>query len=104
MGEVGIPSTVPYKDGAGLSYYVKQAGGYLESSSDGDEIVIQPNGKKWESSGWFFIPNDAIESGAAIFVPGKIEMKSDAWPVIRDVVSVVSASAVLILTVLNLTK
>ena len=104
MGEVGIPSTVPYKDGAGLSYYVKQAGGYLESSSDGDEIVIQPNGKKWESSGWFFIPNADIESGATIFVPGKIEMKSDVWPVIRDVVSVVSASAVLILTVLNLTK
>ncbi len=104
LGEVGIPSTVPYKKGSSLSYYIEQSGGYLETSSKGDEIVIQPNGKKWSTSGWFFIPNPEIKSGSTIFVPGKMPSNTNAWPVIRDVVSVLSTSAVLILTVINLTK
>jgi len=103
-GEVGIPSSVPYKKGASLSYYIGQAGGYLESSADGEEIVIQPNGKKWTSSGWFFISDPEILSGTTILVPSMIESDSDSWPVIRDVVSVVTTAAVLILTVTNLTK
>jgi protein involved in polysaccharide export with SLBB domain len=103
-GEVGIPSSVPYKKGASLSYYIKQAGGYLKNSAEGEEIVVQPNGKKWETSGWFFISNDEIESGATILVPSMIESNSDSWPVIRDIVTVVSSAAVLVLTVTNLTK
>ncbi len=103
-GEVGIPSSVPYKKGASLSYYIKQAGGYLESSAEGEEIVIQPNGKKWSSSGWFFIPNPEILSGTTILVPSMIESDSDSWPIIRDIITVVSSAAVVILTVTNLTK
>jgi protein involved in polysaccharide export with SLBB domain len=103
-GEIGIPSSVPYKKGASLSYYIKQAGGYIETSADGEEIVVQPNGKKWNSSGWFFIPNEEILSGSTIIVPSLIESTTDSWPVIRDVITVVSTAAVLILTVTNLTK
>ncbi|OGU75976.1 MAG: hypothetical protein A2V93_11095 [Ignavibacteria bacterium RBG_16_34_14] len=103
-GEVGIPSSVPYKKGASLSYYVEQAGGYLESSAESDEIVVQPNGKKWSSSGWFFIPNSEILSGTTILIPSMIESDSDSWPIIRDIVTVVSSAAVVILTVTNLTK
>ena len=103
-GEVGLPSSVPYKQGAGLSYYIKQAGGYTENSADGDEVVIQPNGSKWESSGWFFIPNEEINSGATVFVPLRISKPSNTWPIIRDIVSVTSSAAILILSVKNLSK
>lgn len=104
LGAVGIPSTVPYKKGADLDYYISQAGGYTENASQGDDIVIQPNGKKWKKSGWFFIPSDEILSGATIVVPTKIQTASEVWPTIRDIVSVVSSTAVLILTIKNLSK
>ncbi len=46
VGEVGIPSSVPYMKGGSLKYYIDQAGGYTENSGIGYEIVILPNGKK----------------------------------------------------------
>jgi protein involved in polysaccharide export with SLBB domain len=104
MGEVGIPSNVPYKKGAGLSYYIDNAGGYTSMAADGKEVVILPNGKKWAPSGWFFIPNDPILSGSTIFVPTHLAQKSDAWPVIRDIITVISTTTIVILTVINLTK
>jgi protein involved in polysaccharide export with SLBB domain len=103
-GSVGLPSSVPYKEGAGLGYYIEQAGGYMSNSAKGSEIVMLPNGKKWNKSGWFFIPDPDIESGSTIIVPTEIETKSDAWPVIRDIVTVVTSAAVLILSIQNLNK
>ena len=104
VGAVGLPATVPYKKGASLDYYIKQAGGYLENASEGNEIVIQPNGRKWAHSGWFFIPDEDILSGSTIVVPTKIETKSVFWPAFRDVISVISTAAVLILTAKTLSK
>jgi hypothetical protein len=63
-----------------------------------------PNGKKWTTSGWFFIPDPPILSGTTIFVPTLLEQKTDSWPIIRDVITIVSTSAIVILTVINLTK
>ncbi|MHB1687681.1 MAG: SLBB domain-containing protein [Ignavibacteriaceae bacterium] len=100
VGDVNLPSTVPYKKGAGASYYIKQAGGYTQTSYKGDEMVILPNGKKWNPSGWFFVPNPEILSGSTIFVPSYVENNnSDIWPTIRDIVTVVSSAAVLIFTI-----
>jgi protein involved in polysaccharide export with SLBB domain len=104
LGAVGIPSTVPYKEGASLDYYINQAGGYAENAFEGNEIVIQPNGKKWEKGSWPFGHNDEILSGATIIVPTKVETRSDVWPTIRDILTVVSSSAVLVLTIKNLNK
>ena len=100
VGDVNLPSTVPFKDGEDISYYISQAGGYTQTSYKGDDIVILPNGKKWNSSGWFFIPNPSILSGSTIFVPSYIEQPStNAWPIIRDIVTVVSSAAVLLFTI-----
>ncbi len=104
VGEVGIPSSVPYKKGAGLQYYIDQAGGYTEKSGKGYDIVILPNGKKWNPSSWFFIPNPEILSGSTVIIPTLIESESKFWPIVRDIAAVVTSTAVLILTVNNLTK
>jgi protein involved in polysaccharide export with SLBB domain len=104
MGEIGMPSNVPYKKGAGLSYYIENAGGYTTLAADGKEVVVLPNGRTWSHSGWFFIPDPPILSGTTVFVPTYIQQKTDAWPVIRDIITVVSTTAVVILTVINLTK
>ncbi len=102
-GDVGLPSTVPYKNGAGLSYYIRQAGGYTATSGNGKEIVLLPNGQKWYPSGWFFIPNPSILAGSIIYVPSVVKAPSaDVWPFIRDVITVVSSTAVLILTISKL--
>ena len=104
VGEVGLPASVPYKEGASLGYYVDQAGGYTDNAATGSEIVILPNGKKWEPSGWFFIANPDIQSGSTVIVPAEIKTTSDPWPIIRDFVTVITSAAVLVLTVQNLTK
>ena len=102
-GDVGLPSTVPYKPGESANYYIRQAGGYTITSAKGDEVVVLPNGKKWESSGWFFIPNPEILAGSVIYVPSEIKQPSaDIWPFIRDIITVVSSTAVLILTIKRL--
>ncbi|MGD1007004.1 MAG: SLBB domain-containing protein [Ignavibacteriaceae bacterium] len=102
VGDVNLPSTVPYKKGAGVSYYIKQAGGFTQTSYEGDEIVILPNGAKWSPSGLFFIHNSEILSGSTIFVPSYIESNTnDTWPVIRDIVTVVTSAAVLLFTIKN---
>jgi protein involved in polysaccharide export with SLBB domain len=104
IGEVGVPSNVPYKKGAGLSYYIENSGGYSTTAAEGKEVVILPNGKKWSTSGWFFIPDPPILSGTTIFVPTYLEQKAEAWPVIRDIITVISTTVIVILTVYTLTK
>jgi protein involved in polysaccharide export with SLBB domain len=104
LGAVGLPSTVPYKEGGSLDYYINQAGGYAANAFEGNEIVIEPNGKKWEKGSWPFGHSDEILSGATIIVPTKVETHTDAWPTIRDILTVVSSTAVLVLTIKNLNK
>ena len=104
VGSVGLPASVPYKEGGSLAYYIDQAGGYTDNAATGSEIVILPNGKKWQPSGWFFIANPDIESGSTIIVPAEIKTTTDPWPIIRDFVTVITSAAVLVLTVQNLTK
>ncbi len=102
-GDVGLPSTVPYKRGADLAYYIKQAGGYTPTSGSGKEIVLLPNGQKWYRSGWFFISNPRILAGSIIYVPSELKAPSaNVWPTIRDIITVVSSAAVLILTIQRL--
>jgi protein involved in polysaccharide export with SLBB domain len=104
LGEIGLASTVPYKEGAGLSYYIKQSGGYLETSSIGDEIIILPNGKKWDQSGWFFLPNPEILAGSLIVVPATLPTQSNFWPSIKEMFAIASSTAVIIISVISLTR
>jgi len=104
VGSVGLPSSVLYQEGAGLSYYIDQAGGYADNAAEGSEIVMLPNGKKWSSSGWFFISDPDIESGSIVIVPAKIETPSTVWPVFRDVFTLVATTAIIVLTAISLSK
>ena len=104
MGEVGVPSNVPYTKGAGLSYYINNAGGYSPTAAQGKEVVILPNGRKWSPSGWFLLSDPPILSGTTIFVPTYLEQKTDAWPVIRDVITIITSTVVVLITVISLTK
>ncbi len=64
LGEVIIPSTAKYVPGEDLDYYLNQAGGFTQNSDRGNEVVILPNGRKWEHSGFFLIADPEIPSGS----------------------------------------
>lgn len=102
-GAVGLPSTVVYREGADLDYYITQAGGYNENAADGDEIVILPNGQKWDPSNDNSYSSEIL-SGSVIIVPTSIKPSTNVWPIIRDVVSVITSAAVLILLIKQLSN
>jgi len=102
-GEVFVPSAVVYKKGASLSYYLKQAGGMQEDADDDRIFVTLPNGKKWEE-GWFIFPNPEIYGGSIIFVPKKIETKSETLAIMRDWSTIFVSLAAITIGIIQITK
>ena len=104
LSEVSIPSTAKYVPGADLDYYLTQAGGYTQNSDEGNEVVILPNGRKWEPGSWFFGSDPEILSGSTIIVPTIYEVDTSVWPIIRDTFTIISSIAIIILTVQSLAR
>ncbi len=66
-GQVPKPGYVSFKPGAGLSYYLQQAGGFGEEADEGKTRVIKAKTREWKE------PSDTmIESGDTIWVPKDI--------------------------------
>jgi protein involved in polysaccharide export with SLBB domain len=104
IGKVVVPSSTPYAKGGSPSYYLKQAGGV---AFDGDEdrvVIILPNGKKWEASGWFFIPSADILPGSTVYVPQKGSQKEgpSIYDVIKDLTSFAATLVVLLIGIKQL--
>ena len=102
-GEVFVPSAVVHKKGAGLSYYLRQAGGLKDEADDDNIFVILPNGRKWES-GWFIFPNPDILGGSVINVPKKIEKVDNTLPVLRDWATIFVSIATMMVAIVQITK
>jgi protein involved in polysaccharide export with SLBB domain len=103
MGEVAIQSFIPFRIGADIDYYIRQAGGLTKNSLENRIIVMLPGGKKWESGG-LFRSADEILSGSKIFVPMEIKVERSNWEYARDITAIVTSGAVLILTIQNISK
>jgi protein involved in polysaccharide export with SLBB domain len=95
-GEVYVPSPVLFEEGEGLSYYIRQAGGYKEEAEDDKTVVFLPGGKKWE--------HGDILPGSTILVPKKIEKPDTTLPLIRDLVTIVASLAALTVALVQVTK
>lgn len=104
QGQVNTPSSVPYKDGGSVSHYVRQAGGFTRNADDDNIVVILPNGKKWEPSGFFLFPNPEILSGSTIIVPTKLPEKSDTLPILKEWTSILAGAATMAFIVWQVTK
>lgn len=102
-GEVFVPSAVVYKKGASLSYYLEQAGGMKEEADDDRIVVTLPNGRKWEE-GWFIFPNPDILGGSTVFVPTKIETKSETLSILRDWSTILVSLAAITIGIVQITK
>jgi protein involved in polysaccharide export with SLBB domain len=104
QGQVNTPSSIPYKKGARLSYYLKQAGGLTRNADDDNIVVILPNGKKWEPSGFFLIPDPEILSGSTIIVPFKKMEKQETLPYIKELASILASSVTFVYIVWQITR
>ncbi|MBI2403523.1 MAG: SLBB domain-containing protein [Gemmatimonadetes bacterium] len=73
-GAVNAPGSVLYREGAGLDYYVANAGGYSRSADKGRVSVRYANGSAATVSGFLFfrsVPRPG--PGSAVVVPAKPE-------------------------------
>jgi len=95
-GEVYVPSPVLFTEGASLSYYIRQAGGYKEEAEDGKTVVFLPGGKKWDGGD--------ILPGSSIFVPKKVEKEDRTWSIIRDLVTILASLAAITVALVQVTK
>ena len=101
-GEVIVPSPVLYKRGAGLSYYLEQAGGTKQEADEDRIVVLQPGGKKWNGGGLF--GSEDILPGGSVYVPKKIEREDKTLPILRDVVTILASLAALTVAMIQVTK
>ena len=102
-GEVFVPAAVVYRKGASLSYYLNQAGGTKEEADEDRVVVTLPNGRKWDS-GWFIFPDPDILGGSTIFVPLKIEKKSETLVILRDWSTILVSLAAISIGIVQITK
>lgn len=95
-GEVYVPSPVLYEEGAGLSYYIEQAGGFKEEAEESNTVVFLPGGKKWDSG--------EILPGSTILVPQEIDEPSDTLPIIRDLATMLASLAAISVALIQVSK
>ena len=102
-GQVFVPSAALYEKGAGLQYYLAQAGGTTDSA-DVDRIYVSlPSGKKWKS-GWFIFPGEEILPGSLVYVPKKVEREDKTLPLLRDWSTIMASLAAITIAIVQVTK
>jgi protein involved in polysaccharide export with SLBB domain len=69
-GEVGFPTSVLYQEGAGLDYYITNAGGFTEMSDDDRIKIILVSGQLVRPRRFWF--DSEITPGSHIIVPKKL--------------------------------
>ena len=100
-GAVMYPSTVLYKRGESLRYYINQAGGYGNLAKKKKAYVVYMNGtvSRLKSR-----DKKAIEPGCEIIVPSKEEKKRMSTAEILGMGSTTASIAAMIATMVNLFK
>ncbi len=105
VGEVGFPTSVIFRAGEGVKYYLRHAGGLTEFA-DGDRILVQrANGSVDHGTGGFLRHGPTVDPGTTIVVPRKIESPHGSrWRDVADVISVLSGAATTIFLINEVTK
>jgi protein involved in polysaccharide export with SLBB domain len=75
VGEVGFETSVLFRDGASVQYYLEKAGGFTRRS-ERDRVVLQYANGETSREGYF---NRKPDAGSAIYVPRGPEPQSINW-------------------------
>ena len=97
-GAVAYPTSILFKSGGSLSYYISRAGGYLKDADPKRTHVVLANGAVWKPR-WFILPDPPIGPGAMINVLMKAESQRDVWEVIRDTTAILTSFTTVLLLI-----
>ena len=102
QGAVTSPSTVLYRPGAGLGYYINNAGGYARNADEGRVSVRYANGSARVKKGGFLFFGSSPKPGpgSTVFVPDKPESQGfDLRGLVADLVGIAASVATVILVI-----
>ncbi len=93
MGQVTGPGWVPYKEGANVGYYIREAGGYERNARRNKLRVIKKSTGVWLKPRKWTKP----DMGDTVFVPEYPE--TNYWEVARDVITALAQVASIYLVI-----
>ncbi len=97
-GAVGFPTSLVWRPGKGVGYYVDNSGGYTDEAKRGETTIIYATGRAAKVKRWW--PDPAVEPGARIVVPAKDPDAGVDWGgTIRSVTAVLASLATTVLVV-----
>lgn len=101
IGEVGFETSVLYKSGASVQYYIEKAGGFTRRS-ERDRVVVQYANGETSRDGYF---NRKPDAGSTIYVPQGPEPKQIDWIAgTNTILGTLGVTAALLLSIQALTK
>ncbi len=91
-GAVGLPTSLVYREGAGIGHYIDDAGGYLDTAKRGQVTVVSSTGRAAKVRRFWFDPKP--EPGSVIHVPAKTPEEGIDWGgTIKDVTAILASLA-----------
>jgi protein involved in polysaccharide export with SLBB domain len=88
IGAVRNSTSVQYKEGAGIDYYINRVGGFSKEADKKEAHLVKADGSAISS----FTNVRTIEPGDVVIVPPKEEEKIRALSTIRDIATIVGAA------------
>ena len=88
LGAVRNSTSVQYKEGAGVDYYVNRVGGFSKEADKKEVHLVKADGSAISS----FTNVRTVEPGDTVIVPPKEEEKIRTLPTIRDIVTTIGSA------------
>ena len=88
IGAVRSSTSVKFKEGAGVDYYVNRVGGYSKEADKKEAHIVKADGSAIAS----FTNIRTVEPGDTVIVPPKEEDKIRTLPTVRDIVQTIGAA------------
>jgi polysaccharide biosynthesis/export protein len=88
LGSVRNSTSVQYKEGVGVDYYINRVGGFSKEADKKEAHIVKADGSGISS----FTNVRTVEAGDTIMVPPKEEEKIRTLPTIRDVVQTIGSA------------
>jgi polysaccharide biosynthesis/export protein len=87
IGAVRSSTSVKYKEGAGVDYYINRVGGYSKEADKKEAHIVKADGSAIAS----FTNIRTVEPGDTVIVPPKEEEKIRTLPTVRDIAQTIGA-------------
>src|SRR5262245_35644915 len=87
IGAVRSSTSVKYKEGAGVEYYINRVGGYSKEADKKEAHIVKADGSAIAS----FTNIRTVEPGDTVIVPPKEEEKIRTLPTVRDIAQTIGA-------------